>query len=47
MEAERTKRHEFTYSMTISAELNKARTSIARAVEFSKIIRQYIKIRMQ
>ena len=47
MEAERTKRHEFTYSMTISAELNKARTSIARAVEFSDIIRQYIKIKMQ
>lgn len=47
MEAERTKRHEFTYSMTINAEISKARTSLARAVEFGDIIKQYINARMQ
>lgn len=45
LEAERVKRHEFTYSMTIDAELNKARTSINRAIEFGDIIKSYIKAR--
>ncbi len=43
MDAERNKRHEFTYSMTIDAELSKARTSINRAIEFGDIIKEYIR----
>lgn len=45
LEAERTKGHEFTYSMTVDAELNKARTSINRAIEFGDIIKSYIKVK--
>tara|TARA_Y100000310_G_C20396193_1_gene675218 strand:+ start:93 stop:734 length:642 start_codon:yes stop_codon:yes gene_type:complete len=41
--AERTKRHEFTYAMTIDAELNKAKTSISRAIEFGDVVKEYIK----
>jgi hypothetical protein len=44
MEAERIKRHKFTYRMTINAELEKAKTSIKRAKEFGDIIREYIRI---
>lgn len=45
IEAERTKRHEFTYRMTVNAELEKAKTSIKRAIEFGDIIKKYIKIK--
>lgn len=45
MQAERTKRHEFTYSMTVDAELTKSKTSIKRAIEFSDIVKEYIKIK--
>lgn len=45
MEAERTKRHEFTYGMTIDAELRKAKTSIERAIEFGDIVKEYIKVK--
>ena len=45
MEAERTKRHEFTYGMTIDAELRKAKVSIARAIEFGDIIKEYIQVK--
>jgi len=45
MEAERTKRNEFTYSMTINAELQKAKTSVERAREFEDIVKTYIKIK--
>ena len=45
MEAERIKRHEFTYRMTINAELGKAKTSIKRAIEFGDIIREYIRVK--
>lgn len=45
MEAERMKRHNFTYRMTINAELEKAKTSIKRAVEFGDIIKEYIRIK--
>jgi len=45
MEAERTKRHEFTYAMTVDAELGKAKTSIDRAIEFGDIIKEYIRIK--
>ena len=45
MESERIKRHEFTYSMTVNAELAKAKTSIERAVEFGDIVKEYIKIK--
>lgn len=45
MEAERLKRHEFTYRMTINAELAKAKTSIRRAIEFGDIIKEYIRIK--
>ena len=44
MEAERAKRHNFTYGMTFNAELAKAKTSIERAREFEDIIKEYIKI---
>ena len=43
MEAERIKRHEFTYSMPVESELAKAKTSIQRAIEFSDIVKEYIK----
>ncbi len=45
IKAERTKRHEFTYGMTIDAELRKAKTSIDRAREFGDIIKGYVNIR--
>ncbi len=45
MEAERSKRHEFTYSMTVDAELSKARTSVARATEFGDIVKEYIRVK--
>ncbi len=45
MEAERTKRNEFTYQMTVNAELRKAKISIERAREFEDIVKKYIKIR--
>lgn len=45
MEAERIKRHKFTYRMTVNAELEKAKTSIKRAREFGDIIREYIRIK--
>lgn len=45
MEAERAKRNKFTYRMTINAELEKAKTSIKRAVEFGDIIKKYIRIK--
>lgn len=45
MEAERTKRHDFTYGMTIDAELGKAKTSINRAIEFGDIVKNYIQIK--
>lgn len=45
MEAERTKRHRFTYSMTVNAELKKAKTSIERAIKFENIVKRYISIR--
>lgn len=47
MEAERIKRHDFTYRMTINAELEKARTSMKRAVEFGDIIKEYIRIKIK
>ncbi len=43
MDIERQKRHEFTYRMTISAEMNKAKISIERAKEFGDIVNSYIK----
>jgi hypothetical protein len=42
MTAERTKRHTFTYRMSIDAELRKAKTSIDRAIEFGDIVKEYI-----
>jgi uncharacterized protein (UPF0332 family) len=45
MEAERTKRHDFTYGMTVDAELSKAKTSIQRAIEFGDIIKEYINVK--
>ncbi len=45
MEAERTKRNQFTYSMTVNAELKKAKTSIERAREFEDIVKGYIAIK--
>ena len=45
MEAERTKRHSFTYQMTVNAELERAKTSINRAKEFGDIIKEYIRIK--
>ena len=45
MEAERSKRNMFTYRMTLNAELEKAKTSIKRAVEFGDIIKEYIRIK--
>ena len=45
MEAERLKRHEFTYRMTVNAELEKAKTSINRAIEFGDIIKEYIMVK--
>jgi len=45
MDAERTKRHEFTYSMTVNAEIKKAKTSIERAREFEDIIKKYIRVK--
>ncbi len=45
MEAERTKRNEFTYQMTVNAELKKAKTSIERAREFEDIVKKYITIK--
>ena len=45
MEAERIKRHNFTYGMTINAELEKAKTSIERAKEFGDIINEYIRVK--
>ena len=45
MDAERIKRHEFTYSMTVDAELTKAKTSIKRAIDFSDIVKEYIKVK--
>ncbi len=45
MEVERSKRHDFTYAMTIDAELSKAKTSIERAIEFGDIVREYIRVK--
>ncbi|PIO06113.1 hypothetical protein COT47_03480 [Candidatus Woesearchaeota archaeon CG08_land_8_20_14_0_20_43_7] len=45
MEAERQKRHSFTYRMTVNAELEKARTSLNRAIEFGDIVKEYIHAR--
>ncbi len=45
MDAERLKRHSFTYQMTINAELEKAKTSIKRAIEFGDIIKEYVRIK--
>lgn len=45
LDAERKKRHEFTYQMTIDAELSKAKTSIERAIEFGDIVRGYVQSR--
>lgn len=45
LEAERTKRNEFTYALTADAQLSKARTSLARAVEFGDIVKEYIQAR--
>lgn len=45
IKAERTKRHEFTYRMTIDAEIEKAKTSIKRAIEFGDIIKEYVRIK--
>ena len=45
MDAERLKRHTFTYRMTFNAELEKAKTSIDRAIEFGDIIKEYIQAR--
>ena len=45
MDAERVKRHEFTYAMPVDAELSKAKTSIERAIEFGDIVREYIKVK--
>ncbi|MFH1073352.1 MAG: hypothetical protein V1743_08035 [Nanoarchaeota archaeon] len=45
MEAERSKRHDFTYGMTVDAELSKAKTSIERAMEFGDIIKEYVRIK--
>ncbi len=45
IKAERTKRHEFTYRMTVNAELEKAKTSIKRAIEFGDIIKEYSRIK--
>ena len=39
---ERIKRTEFTYKMTLNAEVEKAKTSINRAIEFGDIIKEYI-----
>jgi len=45
MEVERNKRNSFTYSMTVNAEMKKAKTSVERAREFEDIIKSYIKVR--
>lgn len=45
MEAERTKRHDFTYGMTVDAELGKAKTSIERAIKFGDIVKEYIRVK--
>jgi hypothetical protein len=45
MDAERRKRHDFTYGMTVDAELEKAKVSLGRAMEFGDIIKQYIKVK--
>ena len=45
MESERIKRNDFTYGMTVNAELAKAKTSIERAREFEDIVKSYIKIK--
>jgi hypothetical protein len=42
IDAERRKRNVFTYQMTIDAELEKAKTSLNRAKEFSDIITEFI-----
>ncbi len=42
MNAERIKRHQFTYKMTFHAEMEKAKTSIKRAIEFGDIIKEYM-----
>lgn len=41
MDAERTKRNEFTYRMTVDIELAKAKTSMKRAIEFGDIVKEY------
>lgn len=45
LDAERSKRNEFTYQMTIDAELSKAKTSIERAIEFGDIVKEYVRSR--
>lgn len=45
IKCERIKRHNFTYRMTVDAELKKAKTSIKRSIEFGDIIREYIRIK--
>ena len=45
MDAERIKRNKFTYRMTVNAELERAKTSIKRAIEFGDIIKEYIIIK--
>lgn len=43
LDSERIKRQEFTYALTINAELAKAKTSLQRAIEFGDIVKKYIK----
>ncbi len=43
LDSERTKRQEFTYALTINAELAKAKTSLQRAIEFGDIVKEYVK----
>mgnify|MGYP001570128256 CR=1 FL=1 len=43
LDSERIKRQEFTYALTINAELAKAKTSLQRAIEFGDIVKEYMK----
>ncbi len=45
LDSERIKRQEFTYALTINAELAKAKTSLQRAIEFGDIVKEYMKAR--
>ncbi len=45
LDSERIKRQEFTYALTVNAEIAKAKTSLQRAIEFGDIVKEYVKAR--